>query len=164
MRSIKTPIQVRVTKDATILVPNGDHKNFTETDNYIPKGTELIGELKHIKGKRRGQDFIYRLFQTKSSGNLIYQNSINPIKMTEVQLGADSSVAPTRIELPNEAKYANAHIIGAVGGSLAGFAIAKKMKKTKKQVYVFAICGALAGYVAGRMVSGKPVINVTLGS
>ena len=163
MKSIKKPMQVRVIKNATILIPNGDHKNFTETDNYIPAGTELIGEQKYISGKRRGQDFVYRLFQSEK-GNLIYQNTIKPIKMTEVKLGADSSVAPTKIELPNEAKYANAHLIGAVGGTVAGFAIAKKMKKSKKQTYLFAIGGALAGYITGRLIAGKPVINIQLGS
>ena len=155
---------VEVIKDANILIPNGDHKNFTHSENYIPAGKELEGELKYIKGKRRGQPFIFRLFKAKS-GNLIYQNTIKPkqSEMTEVTLGADAEVSPTKVAL-TQPKENYAHIIGAAGGTIAGYAIAKKTKKTQKQTYMYAIGGAIIGYVAGKLVAGKPIINITIGS
>ena len=151
-------------KTAEILVPNTDHKNFTASGDIIDKGTRLTGELKYVEGERRGEPFLYRLFVTKK-GKLIYQNNIKPLEMeTEILLGANALKAETpltkEIILPNNAKFANAHIIGAVIGTIAGFAYAKKTKKTGKKLYAFAVVGALAGYVAGRVISGKPIINI----
>ena len=65
-----------ITENTMTLIPNLEHKNFTETDTIIPKGTTVEGELKEIKGKRRGDDFVYRVFVTKE-GHIIFQNKIN---------------------------------------------------------------------------------------
>jgi len=155
---------VTTLKDATLLSPNRLHQNFTTTTNYIPKGKELSGEFINISGRRRGTEFDFRLFKT-DKGNLMYADNVKPInitKMTEVNLGADGTPTPTKITMPNDSKYDKAHVIGAVVGTLGGFAFAKKMNKSKKQMYMYAIGGALAGYVGGKIIAGKPVIDVTL--
>tara|TARA_R110000751_G_scaffold116371_7_gene216012 strand:+ start:325 stop:804 length:480 start_codon:yes stop_codon:yes gene_type:complete len=157
---------VKTKKSATLLVPNELHKNFTETDNYLPENKELTGELLNIKGRRKGDDFMYRLFRTEN-GSLIYANTIEPIKtetMTEVNLGLDGTPTPTKIKMPNNAKYDSAHVIGAVIGTISGFLLARKLKKSKKQRIVFAVAGAAAGYVGGKLVAGKPVIDVKISS
>ena len=63
-----------ITENTMTLIPNLEHKNFTETDTIIPKGTTVEGELKEIKGKRRGDDFVYRVFVTKE-GHIIDRKS-----------------------------------------------------------------------------------------
>ncbi len=157
-------VKVQTIKDATLLAPNRLHQNFTNTENFIPKGRELNGEYVNISGRRRGNEFTYRHFKTQK-GKLMYADNVNPLtteKMTEVNLGADGRPTPTKITMPNDSKYDKAHVIGAVLGTLAGFAIAKKMKKSKKHTYMFAIGGALAGYASGKMIAGKPVIDIKL--
>lgn len=155
-------MRVEVIRDATILLPNADHKNFTESGDYIPKGKLLDGEFKEILGKRRGQPFKYRLFRT-NKGNIIFENNVKPIEMTttEVTLGADSQVAPTKVTMPNAEKFRNAHIIGAVVGGAGMFYLAKKKGKTGTTPYKWAILGAGLGYVAGRLIAGKPIIAVS---
>ena len=155
-----------IKKDATLLVPNEEHRNFTTTENYLPSGKEVSGEYINIAGKRRGEPFVYRLFKT-ANGSLIYANFITPNKtetMTEVNLGVDGRPTPTKIKMPNNKKYDQAHVIGAVLGTIAGFMAAKKLKKTKKQTALFVIGGAVAGFVGGKLVAGKPVIDVKISS
>lgn len=150
-------MKVQVIENATILLPNPDHKNFTESGNFIPKGKVLDGEFKEIIGKRRGQPFKYRLFRT-NNGNIIFENNVKPIEMTEVTLGADSQVAATKVEMPNPTKFANAHLIGAAIGGAGGYYFAKKKGKTP---WKWALIGVAAGYVAGRLIAGKPIISIS---
>lgn len=156
-------MKVIVVKDAAILTPNKAHQNFTKTDKKIPKDTVLSGDYWKIAGKRKGEDFEYRLFKTEN-GTLIFQNKTKPIMNTEVTLGANALKAETplntEIEMPNDNKYAHAHIVGAVAGTVGGFYLAKRMKKTGRTPYYFAIGGAVAGFFVGRLISGKPIINV----
>lgn len=156
-------MKVLVVSDAHILMPNKAHENFTKTDDLIKKDTVLNGRLLNIEGKRKGEDFTYRLFQIEK-GNLIFQNKIKPIMNTEVTLGANGLNAATprktEIKMPSKA-IDNAHIIGAVAGSVGGFFLAKKMKKTGRTPYYFAVGGAVAGYVVGRLIAGKPIIDVS---
>ena len=122
-------VKVEILKNATILAPNRLHQNFTATENYLQKGKELKGEYITINGRRRGSEFDYRLFRTEK-GNLIYAKNVKPINtetMTEVNLGVDGRPTPTKIKMPNDKKYDNAHIYAAVLGTLGGFALAKKL-------------------------------------
>lgn len=155
-------MKVIVEKNAHVLMPNPAHENFTKTDKIIPAGTTLDGRLIHIKGKRRGEDFTYRLFQTEK-GNLIFETNIKPIMNTEVTLGANGLKADTprttEIKMPSKA-IQNAHIIGAVAGTIGGFFLAKKMNKSGRTPYYFAIGGAVAGYVVGKLIAGKPIIDI----
>ena len=154
---------VTTLENSTILLPNPHHKNFTNSGNYIPGGTELEGEFINISGRRRGDNFLYRLFKTNKN-NIIYANKVkgNDMNATEVTLGSDSAVTPTRISMPNEAKFTNAHWIGLVVGALSGYYAARKMKKSKKAQMMFGAGGAVVGYAAGKMIAGKPVIDVKL--
>jgi hypothetical protein len=156
-------MKVLVISDAYILMPNKAHENFTKTDEVVKKDTVLNGRILNIDGKRKGEDFTYRLFQTEK-GNLIFQNKTKPIMNTEVSLGANGLKAATprktEIKMPSKA-IDKAHIIGAVAGSVGGFFLAKKMKKTGRTPYYFAIGGAAAGYVIGRLIAGKPIIDVS---
>jgi hypothetical protein len=131
-------------EDAKILVPNKEHKNFTETSGEIPKGTTVNGEFKSIKGLRRGEPFSYRVFIT-NNGEIIYSNKLKQMEATEVTLGADSSQSPTRVNMLPAETFKTDRLIVALAGAIGGVYYARK--KGKKPMK-FAVIGGLAGYAA----------------
>jgi len=149
-------------KEAQILKPNAAHSNFVQTGEVLPTGTKISGEPVVVKGKRRGEDFNYRLFRC-DNGAFIYIENVNPMN-TEVKLGADgrntNTGRATTIKMPSKA-IQNAHLIGAVLGSIAGFVVATKTKKPMKTKVMYAVGGAAIGYIAGRIIAGKPIIAVS---
>ena len=62
---------VTLVNDAPVLIPNKAHSNFTKSDEILKKGSIVKGDEIFINGKRRGEDFTYRLFRT-TDGKLIY--------------------------------------------------------------------------------------------
>lgn len=90
--------ELTILEDAPILIPNKSHKNFTQTEEYIPKGTKVNGQIVTIKGFRKGQSFDYKLFLTENK--LIYLNKVQPMKDVEVNLGADGIQEQTTVSIP----------------------------------------------------------------
>lgn len=148
-----------VIEDAKILIPNKDHLNFTESNGVLKADTIVNGEPKYIKGKRRGNDFLYRLFAT-SDNKIIYLNKIKPMK-TEVQFGADSEVSPTVVSVNNPKKlFSKSTIIGALVGAGLGLAYSKGYKKmSAKKVAMWTSIGAVVGFGVGVYIDRrKPVL------
>lgn len=152
-------MKVITIEDATVLTPNLEHKNFTQTDIVIPRGTELEGEIKLVNGLRKGEPFQYRLFYTKDN-QIIYTNKIKPTKMetTEIKLGVDGA-KPLVIDLPKITKDRNA-LYGAVIGAAAGFAWTSYKGKDAKAKLIYTLGGAVLGLVAGRMVTKRKDITI----
>ena len=138
---------VIVIEDTKVLVPNKEHKNFTETKETMPKGTELEGTFSSIKGLRRGKPFSYRVF-TDSDGNIIYSNKVKSMKATDVYLGADSSVSPTKVDLVPAETFKTSRLIGAVAGGVGAFMYSKRKGFDKKKAMKYAVVGSLLGYTA----------------
>lgn len=133
-----------VLENAKVLVPNKEHKNFTETNEEVPKGTVVNGEFKSIKGLRRGEPFSFRVFVT-DKGQIIYSNKLKEMKNTEVILGADASQTPTVVNMLPAETFKTSRILVALAGALGGFYYAKKKGASKIK---YAIVGAAAGYAA----------------
>ncbi len=133
-----------VKENAKVLVPNKEHKNFTETNEEIPKGTIVKGEFKSIKGLRRGEPFSFRVFVT-DKGQIIYSNKAKEMKATEVMLGADSAQTPTRVDLLPAETFKTSRIVVALAGAVGGYMYAKK--KGQKPMKL-ALIGGLVGYAA----------------
>jgi hypothetical protein len=133
-----------VKQNAKVLVPNKEHKNFTETNEELPKGTIVNGEFKSIKGLRRGKPFSFRVFIT-DKGEIIYSNKVNEMKATEVTLGADGAVTPTRINMLPAETFKTSRVVVALAAAVGGYMYAKK--KGKKPIK-YAVIGGLAGYAA----------------
>ena len=139
--------EVIVLEDTKVLVPNKEHQNFTETKEIIPEGETLEGSFKSIKGLRRGKPFSYRVF-IDSSGNIIYSNKVKSMKATDVYLGADQSVTPTRVDLIPAETFKTSRLIGAVAGGVGAFMYSKRKGFDKRKAMKYAVVGSLLGYTA----------------
>jgi hypothetical protein len=154
-------MKVVTIEDAKVLIPNAEHKNFTATDIIIPKGTELIGDVKLVNGLRKGETFQYRLFYT-TNNEIIYTNKIKPINMetTEVKLGADGANAKAKIiDIPAQLKDRNA-LIGLALGATAGFGYATYKKEDYKKKLMYTLIGAGLGFVAGKTVTKNKKVTI----
>lgn len=154
-------MKVVACNDIPVLIPNNEHKNFTETDVIIPKGTTVSGEFKTIKGLRKGEPFTYRLFYTNKN-QIIYTKNIKPVTMekTEVTLSAEGQEKPSAIiSIPKNYFDKNA-MYGALLGAAAGFGFAHYKQKSVKQKLLFTCLGAVAGVVAAKVVIKAKSITV----
>lgn len=148
-------IKATTISDAAILVPNKEHKNFTDTGKVIPKNTEIFGNPTIIKGLRRGQPFEYKLFVTNKN-EFIYLKTIQPMKSTEVLLGADASTTPTVVTMPNDSNLGMRPVLGTILGGVLGYYYAKK--KNPSKVMMFTVIGGVAGFAAGKYLQGTGVV------
>ena len=137
-------MKVVVERDANVLMPNKQHQNFTDSGIVIPAGNILEGQIKKINGLRRGKPFEYKIFLTDQN-QFIYLNTVKPMNVTEVKLGADSSQTPTRVDLIPAELYKKDKLMGIVLGGLAGWAYAKYKKHDMKKAAMYIGVGAVAG-------------------
>lgn len=175
-------MKVQLIEDATILIPNKEHKNFTETGSAFKKGSELEGEPVNIMGKRRGEDFTYRLFKTNDN-QLIFLNktdmknrvvqlnfegvptetvklNFEGVPTEEIKIGFDG-VQPIIVdENPNKSIFAKYSSAGVLVGSAVGFGISKYKNMEMKKIVMFTLIGALAGYVVGNQIDKRLKIVV----
>jgi len=151
-------------EDAPILIPNKEHSNFTQSNKVIGKGTLIEGNELFINGKRRGEDFTYKLFRTKDN-NLIHLKKIKPMNVTEVTLGATGermsgpTPSPTVINMPPSSKLlTTTTIVGGIIGGLAGMLYANKkgFESSKKTLYIGG--GALLGYLVSHYMERNKII------
>lgn len=145
-------MEVKTIKDCKVLRPNKKHQNFTETEEIIEQGTYLTGKLIEVNGLRRGEPFKYRLFLTQNK-KFIYLNCIEPMKATEIQLGADSAQTPTMVNLKNNEMFSQDKVIGLVAGGLLGFGYCKYKNCNPKQTTMYVFAGAALGYAAAYLMN-----------
>ena len=154
--------EVKVIANANVLKANKEHKNFTETEEVIPVGTTLYGRTIMVDGLRRGQPFKYRLFSTNDK-KIIHLNKIEPMRTTEVTLGADAKQSPTVVDMArpklNITKWT---IGGALAGAGAGYYYSAKMKNMdKKKVMIYSIVGLVAGFYIGKAIEKRRPVKIT---
>lgn len=151
-------MEVKTIKDSPILIPNKEHKNFTRTNEIIPNGTIINGEPKSIQGKRRGEDFTYKLFLTDKK-QLIHLKNTNAMNTTEIKLGADGDKVVT---IPTEKTLftKNAKIYALIGAGLF-FTYSKFVKKNEnKRVAMCTSIGAVLGFALGTYVDKNKSVTV----
>lgn len=142
-------MKANVIEDAKVLIPNKDHKNFTETEEVIEKGTVLEGKETFINGLRRGQPFTYKLFVTKN-GKFIYLNKVECMKNTvEVLMNADGKQeVKINTESPkSDDKKTLYMVVGATMGAAVGLGIIAISKRKYSNYQKAAIIGA--GIITG---------------
>ena len=154
-------INAVIIEDAQVLVPNKEHKNFTQTRETLPKGREIVGTFKSIKGKRRGEDFTYRVFIT-DNGEIIYSNKIKEqMKPTEVYLGADSAQTPTTVDLVPAETFKTSRLLGLAAGGVGSYLYSKKKNYDKRKCTKIALLGAALGYGAVYMFDKTKSVTIT---
>jgi hypothetical protein len=157
---------VQTIKNAPILLFNKNHKNFTESDDYIPDGSEINGEVKIIEGNRRGNPFTYRLFITNDN-KIIFLNKTNYKDMTDVRLGVDGqtkvTMSPnpikteTTINLPGTLNLGKKTIYGGVLGAITGFAYCKYKKHDNQKTMYYTLGGLAIGGVLGYLIESNVI-------
>lgn len=140
-------MKVKLTQDTRVLAPNKEHQNFTETPKVLLKGTILEGELKCIVGKRKGETFTYKLFETNDK-QIIYIKNLKSMDNTEINFGFSGEKTTTRkLEIFTGNKR-NGLLIGAA----IGLAYSKFYKKNNwgtvaKHTTIAMAVGFIAGYI-----------------
>lgn len=148
-------MKVQTLEDIKVLTPNSEHQNFTVTNEIIPAKTLLDGEIKVIKGLRRGEPFDYKLFLT-NEGKLIY---INKLKNMEEQSGVDT---PAKVSVNlKQNKLAQPMVLGAIGGALIGFGYAKYKKHEPKKALMYSATGAILGVIVGKVLEHTGVVKIS---
>jgi hypothetical protein len=139
-------IQAIVCQNTNYLIPNKEHKNFTDSSDEARVGSIVNGEFRNVDGLRKGKPFIYRLFFTKN-GKILYANCVNAENVpSEILSGADQSQTATMINLKSAESFKyKAHII-AFGGGLLGYFYGKKQNKTGMNLLKYTAVGAVGAY------------------
>ena len=152
--------KVKLNAAAPILIPNPDHRNFTDSGNKLPSGHECKGEFIVVEGLRKGKPFQYNLFKTNKN-QIIFKKFVDPMDATEITLGADAAVSPTKVEIPSTEKADRSPLVGALVGAGLGFAVAKYKKVAGvKKTAIYVIVGAVVGYATGKVIANRKKITV----
>ena len=152
-------MRVVTVADAPILIPNLEHKNFTDSGSIIEESTQLTGIPRNIEGLRKGEPFTYKLFVTDKN-QLIHINKIKKMETTEVVLGADAAVSSIKVDMKPAEKSHKNKFIGTVAGGVIGFAFAKYKKYETKKMAMFIGAGAVIGYFAGMLIDKRSKVTI----
>lgn len=149
--------------NAVVLVPNKEHKNFTESSDVIPISTTLTGTFKVISGLRRGKPFDYRIFET-NTGKIIYADAVSPQpqefinqKASEAQTNKPQIATETKASTSETSNEIDSQaIIMIIVGAAAGYYIAtRKQKELNAQSYLYIFGGAIIGFYANKLIKPK---------
>lgn len=147
-------MKAKVKVKTPILIHNTEHRNFVETDKFVPEGTILEGERINIIGKRKGKEFVYRLFKD-NDGILIYEKYIEPM---EVNLNANGEADTRVITMPSVKNDTRTHAIISVVAGVLAYGVAKKMGSNGKKSLMIAGVTALVGYgIATQIVKNQKI-------
>jgi len=140
--------------NATVLVPNMEHKNFTESNEVIPASTTLVGTFKLISGSRRGKPFDYRIFTT-DSGKIIYANKVSP-QPKEIKSLDEATKVSANKKLPT-----NLILYAGIGAALGYYLSSRQSKELTAKTIIYLVGGALVGYYVGKTIPKKLTISKT---
>ena len=152
-------IQAIVIQNCNLLIPNKEHKNFTDSTEEVRVGSIVTGEYRNVNGLRRGKPFQYRLFFSKD-GKILYANCVKTENVrSEIISNADNKQTPTTIDLiPAESFKYTAHLI-ALGGGLAGYYYGKSQTATANNLIKYIVVGAVGAYGIFRLVNSNKSTN-----
>jgi len=159
-------VETIVLADSKYLIPNTQHKNFTESNEVVRKGSKIKGDFKVINGNRKGQPFAYRVFVT-NEGKILYNNQVDQSAMpaTEVNLGVDSTknsapkpVAPAVVSIQSSKKQL---IYATLVGAAIGAGYAKYKKLSNKELAKYAAIGAVGAYAIYWISTNKPTTKTS---
>lgn len=139
-------IQAIIIQNTNFLIPNKEHKNFTESSELANVGAVVKGEFKNVIGLRKGKEFEYRLFFT-NNGKILYANCVKAENVpSEIISSVDSSQSKTLIDLKPAVNISNAALIMSLGGGLAGYFYGKKQNATGTNLIKYIAVGTVGAY------------------
>ena len=139
-------IQAILVQNTNFLIPNKEHKNFTDLSEIARAGSIVNGEFRNVDGLRKGKSFQYRLFFTQD-GKILYANCVKPENVpAEIVSNADDLQTPIQVNLiPAESFKFTAHIV-AFGGGVLGYLYGKKQNATGANLFKYTAVGAVGAY------------------
>jgi hypothetical protein len=152
-------MEVIVQRDSKYLIPNAEHKNFTESNDWVGEGNYLKGNYADIEGLRRGEPFTYKLFITEDK-KILFRNNVQPMQ-TEVTLGADSQTSETIVNLIPAETFNKVKTAGIILGAIAGYGYSKYKNHDIKKMAMFIFGGAVVGYATSFVVDKNKKAIVT---
>lgn len=133
-------IQAIIIQDTNFLIPNKEHKNFTDSSESAKVGSIITGEFRNVNGLRKGKPFEYRLFFAKD-GKILYANCVRAENIpSEIISNADNLQAPT-LKPTDQSKY----LVALVGG-IAGYMYGKKQKVDTNNLITYIAVGSVGAY------------------
>lgn len=139
-------IQTIVIQNTNYLIPNKEHKNFTDSSEEARVGTIVLGEFKNISGLRKGKPFEYRLFITKN-GKILYANSVKTENVpSEILSSADSLQSTSLKDFNSSDKLDYMANLSVIIGGIAGYYYGKKQNKTGNNLIKYIAVGAVGAY------------------
>ena len=69
------------------------------------------------------------------------------MKATDVYLGADNSVSPTKVDLIPAETFKTSRLVGAVAGGVGAVIYSKRKGFERKKTIKYAVIGGLLGYL-----------------
>jgi hypothetical protein len=139
-------IQAIVIQNTNYLIPNKEHKNFTDSSEEARVGTIVMGDFKNINGLRKGKPFEYRLFISKN-GKILYANSVKAENVpSEILSSADNLQSTSLAEFNSDNKFDYTANIAVLVGGIAGYFYGKKQNKTGNNLIKYIAIGAVGAY------------------
>jgi hypothetical protein len=133
-------IQAIIIQDTNFLIPNKEHKNFTDSNEKSKAGTITTGEFRNVNGLRKGKPFEYRLFFTKD-GKILYANCIRAENIpTEIISNADN------LQSVNTQPSENIKYLIALGGGIVGYYYGKKQNANANDLMKYIVVGSVGAY------------------
>ena len=138
--------QAIVIQNTNYLIPNKDHKNFTDSSYEARVGAILMGKFQNINGLRKGKPFEYRLFIT-NNGRILYANCVKAENVPSEILSNADNIQSTSLSEYNSADSFDymANVAVFIGG-IAGYFYGKKQNETGKNLIKYIAVGAVGAY------------------
>jgi len=132
-------IQAILIQDTNFLIPNKEHKNFTDSSESAKVGSILTGEFRNVNGLRKGKPFEYRLFFA-NNGKILYANCVKTESApSEIISNADNlQAAPL--------KPTNQSLLVVLVGGIAGYLYGKQKKVDTNTLIKYIAVGSVGAY------------------
>lgn len=133
-------IQAIIIQNCNFLIPNKEHKNFTDSNLEARVGEPITGEFRNINGLRRGKPFEYRLFFTKD-GKILYANCIRAENISSEIISNADNMQSVNTQPSDNIKY-----LIALGGGIAGYYYGKKQNVNLNTLLTYIAVGSVGAY------------------
>jgi hypothetical protein len=133
-------IQAIIIQDTNFLIPNKEHKNFTDSSESAKVGSIVTGEFRNVNGLRKGKPFEYRLFFA-NNGKILYANCVKTESVSSEIISNADNLQATTMKPTNQSKL----FVLLVGG-IAGYLYGKQKKVDANTLITYIAVGSVGAY------------------